>query len=179
LAVVTGAAILGATLLAFVFCLRRAPLIALALTWFFLALGPVSQIVPIIVVAADRFLYIPMLGWALLMGFLLDRAWHWARSVGRTRLVAAAIGLVFLAYAARTLARVPDWQSDETLNLATAAAFPETPIPFLNLATYYERFEGNPAKALQALSEAQRRAPGWRPALQRARALQATAPSGE
>jgi hypothetical protein len=179
LAVVTGAAILGAALLAFVVCLRRAPLIALAIAWFFLGLGPVSQIVPIIVVAADRFLYIPMLGWALLVGLLLDRAWHWARSVGRPRLVAAVIGFVFVAYAARTLARVPDWQSDETLNLATAAAFPETPIPFLNLATYYERFERNPAKALQELVEAQRRAPGWRPALERARSLQATALPGK
>ena len=179
LAVATGAAILCAALLAFVFCLRRAPRIALALAWFFLGLGPVSQIIPIIVVAADRFLYLPMMGWALLVGCLLDRGWQWARFAGHTRAVAATIGLVFLAYAARTFARVTDWQSDEMLNLASAAAFPETPVPLLNLATYYERFEQNPAKALQALAEAQRRAPGWRPALERARALQATAVQGQ
>jgi hypothetical protein len=179
LEVATGAAILCAALLAFVFSLRRAPRIALALAWFFLSLGPVSQIIPIIVVAADRFLYLPMMGWALLVGCLLDRGWQWARFAGHTRAVAATIGLVFLAYAARTFARVPDWQSDETLNLASAAAFPETPVPLLNLATYYERFEQNPAKASQALVEAQRRAPGWRPALERARALQATAVQGQ
>ena len=178
-AVATGAAILGAALLAFALCLRRAPLIALALAWFFLGLAPVSQVVPIIVVAADRFLYIPMLGWALLVGFLIDRGWQRAQSAGRTLVVAAAVGLLFLAYLARTFARVPDWQNDETLNLATAAAFPETPTPFLNLATYYERFERNPAKALQALEKAQQRAPGWRPALERADALQATAPQGK
>jgi protein O-mannosyl-transferase len=177
--VATGAAILCASGLVFVYCLRRAPLISLALAWFLLGLAPVSQIVPIIVVAADRFLYLPMMGWALLVGCVLDLAWQWARTVGRTRLVAAAILLLFTTYVARTFARLPDWQSDETLNLATAAAFPETPTPFLNLASYYERFERNPAKAFQALEEAQRRAPGWRPALERARALQVTAPQGK
>ena len=47
----------------------------------------------------------------------------------------------------------------------------ETPAPFLNLATYYERVEKNPAKALAALAEADRRAPGWRPARERAARL--------
>jgi uncharacterized membrane protein (UPF0136 family) len=171
-AVATGAAILCVSALVFVYCRKRAPLFALAIAWFFLGLGPVSQIIPTIVVAADRFLYLPMMGWALLVGCLLDLAWQRALTAGRSRLVAAAITLLFMTFAARTFVRVPDWQSDETLNLATVAAFPETPTPFLNLATYYERFERNPAKALQALEKAQQRAPGWRPALERARALQ-------
>jgi hypothetical protein len=146
----------------------------------FLGLGPVSQIIPIIVVAADRFLYLPMMGWALLVGCLLDRrlatgAKGRPLALGRRR----HRRCFSMTYAARTFSRVPDWQSDETLNLASAAAFPETPVPLLNLATYYERFEQNPAKALQALAEAQRRAPGWRPALERARALQATAVQGQ
>lgn len=175
LAVATGAAVILVAVLVFALCLRRAPIVSLALAWFFLALGPVSQVVSIIVVAADRFLYLPMLGVALLVGHLLDAAWNRARLVGRSQVVVAAIALVFLAYATRTFVRVFDWRNDETLNLATASAFPETPTPFLNLATYYERFERNPTKAMRALEEAQRRAPGWRPALQRARALQTTA----
>jgi hypothetical protein len=69
--------------------------------------------------------------------------------------------------------RVSDWRNDETLNLATAKFFPETPGPYLNLATYYERFEGNPRKALAALAEADKRAPGWKPALARAARLKA------
>jgi hypothetical protein len=69
--------------------------------------------------------------------------------------------------------RVSDWRNDETLNLATAEWFPETPGPYLNLATYYERFEHHPAKALAALAEADRRAPGWKPALARAARLKA------
>jgi hypothetical protein len=81
--------------------------------------------------------------------------------------------MLYAAYAARTLGRIPDWRSDETLNLATADFFPETPAPYLNLATYYERYEHNPDKALAALAEADKRVPGWRPARLRAERLKA------
>jgi len=172
-AVVTGALVLGLAVAAAIVCRRRVPQVTLALAWLVLGLLPASQIVPIVVVAAERFLYLPMLGWALLVGPLLSRAIAWARGHGWPRLAAGVVVLLFAAYTARTLARVPDWRNDETLNLATARLFPETPGPFLNLATYYERFEGNPVKALAALAEAEKRAPGWRPALARAARLRA------
>lgn len=168
---VTGALVLCLAAGTALVCVRRSPRIALGVVWILLGLAPVSQAIPIIVVAADRFLYIPMLGWVLLVGLLLERGLARARVAGWIKLPTVAIALLFVAYAARTLVRVPDWQSDETLNLATAESFPETPAPFLNLATYYERVEKNPAKALAALAEADRRAPGWRPARERAAKL--------
>jgi hypothetical protein len=171
--VLTGALVLGLAVAAAVACRKRRPQVTLAIAWLLLGLLPSSQIVPIIVVAAERFLYLPMLGWALLVGLLANRALVWARERGRPRLAATAVVLVFAAYAARTLARVPDWRNDETLNRATAEHFPETPGPYLNLATYYERFEGNPGKALAALDEAEKRVPGWRPARTRAAQLRA------
>ncbi len=169
--VLTGAAVLCLAVVAALYCVRRAPLVALGIAWILLGLAPVSQAIPIIVVAAERFLYIPMLGWVLLVGLLLERALHRARTAGWNKLPAAVVALLFLAYAVRTVTRVPDWRNDETLNLATAEFFPETPAPFLNLATYYERVERDPAKALEALAEADRRAPGWRPARERAARL--------
>jgi hypothetical protein len=170
-AVVTGALVLCLAIGVALIFVRRSPLISLGVAWLLLGLAPVSQAIPIIVVAADRFLYIPMLGWVLLVGLLLERGLTRARAVGWIRLPAAALALLFVAYAVRTVTRVPDWRNDETLNLATARAFPETPAPLLNLATYYERVEKNPAKALEALAEADRRAPGWRPARERAARL--------
>ena len=171
LGVVTGAVVLGLAAGAALVSVRRAPLVALAIAWILLGLAPVSQVIPIIVVAADRFLYMPMIGWSLLVGLLITRALQRARDAGWSRLPVIAVVLLFVAYGVRTLARVPDWRNDETLNLATAEAFPETPAPFLNLATYYERTENNPTKALDALAEAERRAPGWRPARERAARL--------
>jgi hypothetical protein len=170
-AVVTGALVLCLAVGAAIYSIRRWPPVALGIAWILLGLAPVSQVIPIIVVAAERFLYLPMMGWALLVGLLLERGLDRARAAGWVRLPSIAVALVFLAYAVRTVTRVPDWRSDETLNLATARAFPETPTPFLNLAAYYERVENNPAKALDALAEADRRAPGWRPARERAARL--------
>jgi hypothetical protein len=173
LAVVMGALVLGLAVTAAVLFRRRSPLVTLGVAWLLLGLLPVSQLVPLIVVAAERFLYLPMLGWVLLMGLLLDRGLVWCRDRGWSRPAAVVLGVLFLAYAARTVTRVPDWRSDETLNLATAEAFPETPAPYLNLATYYERFAGDRVKALEALDQADKRAPGWRPARESAARLRA------
>jgi hypothetical protein len=172
-AVVVGALVLALAVSAALVFRRRTPLFTLAVAFMLLGLIPVSQVVPIIVVAAERFLYLPMLGFALLVGLLLDRALAWGRERGWPRLTIVAVAVLLLAYTARTATRVPDWRNDETLNLATAAAFPETPTPYLNLATYYERFEHDPKKALAALAKAEERVPGWKPALARAARLKA------
>jgi len=174
--VLLGGAILALAAVAFAFYLRRAPLLALAVAWILLALMPVSQIAPIIVVAAERFLYIPMLGFCLLLGLVLHRGVERARAGGLGTPALACVLLLFSAYAVRTVTRVPDWRSDETLNLATARMFPETPTPLLNLATYYERTEKDPTKAVAALDQALRRVPGWKPALARRARLQAAMP---
>ena len=71
----------------------------------------------------------------LLVGLLLHHGLVWCRDRGWSRPAGVVLGVLFLAYAARTATRVPDRRSDETLNLATAEAFPETPVPYLNLAT--------------------------------------------
>jgi hypothetical protein len=169
--VVVGAAVLGLCLALVILGVRRFPALALGLLWVLLALAPVSQVIPIIVVAAERFLYLPMLGVALVAGLLLQLGLARARAAGRGKLAAAAVAVILLGCAGRTLARVPDWRDDETVNRATAQAFPETPTPLYNLAAYYQQVEGNTAKALQALDEAQERVPGWKPAIERAAQL--------
>lgn len=169
--VLTGTLILCFAVVALVGCARCSPAVAVGIAWMLLGLAPVSQAIPIIVVAAERFLYLPMIGCALVVGVSLNRGLTRARAAGWIKLPTVAVVVLLGACAARTLARIPDWRNDESLNLATAEAFPETPAPFLNLATYYERVEMNPAKALRALAEADRRVPGWKPALDRAARL--------
>jgi tetratricopeptide (TPR) repeat protein len=76
---------------------------------------PVSNVVPIIYLRADHFLYIPSFGFALLTALLLDRLWGasprgWARAAGP----AAAAGLL-AAYACVTVVRNRDWKDDLTL----------------------------------------------------------------
>jgi hypothetical protein len=111
--------------------------------------------VPLLNVAAERFLYLPSAGFALALAGVLA----WARpKAPRTVL---AIGLLVIAcFAVRTLWRWPDWHDDRRLNQATAESFPETPTPLLNLAEM-EAVAGNRAAAARFLEEAEKRAPGW------------------
>lgn len=166
--VAVGAAVLLLCLALVAIGVRRFPKVALGLAWTLLALVPVSQVIPIVVVAAERFLYIAMMGVALVAGLLAQSLFDRVRATGRGRLTVVACAAVLLLAGVRTLARVPDWKNNGTLNRATAEAFPETPTPLFNLAAYYHDVEGDDEKALAALAEAEKRAPGWKPALDRA-----------
>lgn len=160
--VLVGAAIVVVFIAVLVVSMRRAPLVALGLAWLALPLGVVLQIVPILNVAAERFLYLPSLGFCLVVAWLLLRL--------SPRAADALVAVVVVALAARTMARLPAWHDDRTLNRATAADFPETPIPWMNLAQLDER-DGHVDAARAELQEALRRAPGYPPALDRLRAL--------
>ncbi|MBN2576123.1 MAG: hypothetical protein JXP73_16300 [Deltaproteobacteria bacterium] len=146
---------------------KRAPGAAIGLAWLVLALAPVMHIVPILNVAAERFLYLPSLGFAIAVAALFD----WLRS-RRPRLVLGVSAALLGLFAARTLARWPDWRDDRALNQATAADFPESPTPLLNLARI-EEAAGNRAAALRHLEEAAKRAPGWPVPVQQAKRLRA------
>lgn len=134
---------------------RRAPAVAIGLSWLVLGLAPVMQIVPILNVAAERFLYLPSLGVVV----VLAAAGVWvSKHAARVSILIALLLIILLS--TRTLTRWPDWRDDRALNSATARDFPETPTPLINLAQI-EMGAGNQAAALHHLDEAQRRAPGW------------------
>jgi hypothetical protein len=134
---------------------RRQAGIALGLAWLGLGLLPVLHFLPMLNVAAERFVYLPSVGYV----FALTGALLWARSKTPRALPILAAGLlIFLT--ARTLGRWPDWHDDRRLNQATAASFPETPTPLINLAEI-EAAAGNQAAAARYLDQARKRVPGW------------------
>jgi hypothetical protein len=152
LKVVLGASIVAGWCLAVIVALRKEPRAALALCWLALPLLPVMHVVPILIGAAERFLYVPSIGLSLLVSL---RAWpRW--------------GLAVIAlFALRSELRFLDWYDDRTLNEATARDFPETPVPLLNLVA----LDRDDAAKRAHLEEALRRAPGFPPALERLREL--------
>jgi hypothetical protein len=79
--------------------------------------------------------------------------------VAGAALVVAMVAAV-LVLGARTFARWPDWRDDVALNQSTAAQFPGTPTPLLNLAVH-ARTSGRTHEAIGLLRQAQRRAPGF------------------
>ena len=106
---------------------RLTPAVCGALTLSTVALGLVLHVVPFLlnVVAADRFLYLPLVGAALLLTPLLS-------SMTKPRLVAGICGLLSLSFVAATFIRARAWADEVTLWSKTYRDNPEN--PFLGCA---------------------------------------------
>ena len=87
----SAAVLLGVMAVAVLSC-RRAPWAALCILWIFLALAPVSNIIPLGSRLAERYLYLPSVGWCILAGYLVTAPLR-LRSAGAA--VRAACGLLF------------------------------------------------------------------------------------
>jgi hypothetical protein len=104
--------------------LRRQRLIAFALGWFALALLPVSNIIPVPVPAAERFLYLPLVGVSLALAAAVPLVVaRWPRS--RTALIFAGAG-VAIAFIVVANLRHGDWHDNDRLWAATARVNPRS-----------------------------------------------------
>lgn len=91
---------------------RSFPPVSLGMAWIVLALLPVSNlVVPAGVLLAERTLYLPSVGIALVVGGLFQRTTHKPRRRGWM----LALTLVVVLFAARSALRVPVWESSETV----------------------------------------------------------------
>ncbi|HZQ91299.1 MAG TPA: tetratricopeptide repeat protein [Terriglobales bacterium] len=120
---------------AILFARRRAPLAAFAAAWVFITLVPVLNLRGVGEnVFAERYLYIPSLGFALLVTWagaaLIERLPRQAARVTAIVLVAG----ISLGGIAQTRRRVPDWKDDYTLYARTVEASPDSPLMRASLA---------------------------------------------
>jgi tetratricopeptide (TPR) repeat protein len=110
---------------------RFDPVLGFGLGWILLALVPVSGLPALLqpTPLAERYLYLPSVGWALVVASLLARA-------GRAGLVVALIAIP--AFAAIALAHLPPWRSDLTLATRMCEDAPRSALAHssLGLATY-------------------------------------------
>lgn len=115
---------------------RRRPLLSFSLAWFGLALIPVLDIPKLgRNVFAERYLYIPTLG------FCVIAAWGWQRLRERVRQPAAsgfayaAIAGLLVFYSFVTVRRLPDWRGNYALWTKTARQDPNDPVPLVAAGT--------------------------------------------
>jgi tetratricopeptide (TPR) repeat protein len=118
--------VLAAVAAAAVVAARRGQvLVAFGLAWFAIALGPVSNLVPVPVPAAERFLYLPLAGIALAAAAgastLAERL-----APARTRALAAAGAALLGVFVAVINVRHGAWRDDETLWKQTVAVNPRS-----------------------------------------------------
>ncbi|MGH7475354.1 MAG: hypothetical protein ACRELD_03625 [Longimicrobiales bacterium] len=105
---------------------RREPRLALALLWLPLAILPVSNLLfPVGVIVAERTLYLPSFALSLGLGLVGQRV-EALGSRGLRRAAAVALAVVALALLARTVSRVPEWRSTETIFAALVRDRPDS-----------------------------------------------------
>ncbi len=130
--------------------LQSRPLVALGGIWFFVALLPVSQIVPHHEMMAEHFLYVPSVGIFLMIAALMDPLVDHPR-VAPALYAAGSAALLLLSL--RTVWRNTDWRDDLTLWSKTVQVAPQSARARNNLGTAYLR-RGEIARAEEELEAA-------------------------
>lgn len=135
--------------------------------WLVLTLLPVSNVVPLYSVLAERYLYLSSIGFciALVMAAVTaaDRLRGTVPTVTSRPALAALAALLALLYGARTALRNRDYRDDLTLFSATVATTPESFLFRYMLGTFYLE-KGQYDQARKLFTEAIRRKPDLAPA---------------
>jgi tetratricopeptide (TPR) repeat protein len=120
---------------------RKNPVFSFGVLLFFAGLAPVANIVPIRTIINERFLYLPLLGFALVAAEFISRP-----SGRRWRLGLASVAL--LASTALTALRTREWRDDFTLLQATLKTCPQSARAHYGMAhAYSARGEWKEARA--------------------------------
>ena len=130
--------------------IRRKKDLSFFIVWFFITLLPVSNIVPIKALMADRFLYLPSVGFAFAGAMFFERALTSQRSRPGREAAALLCAALVAFYCARTYMRNTDWADTITISERTVEDAPDNPWPLTSLGVYYFS-NGAPDQALEAL----------------------------
>ena len=123
--------------------------------WFFIALIPNLQLIPLDAVMADRYLYLPAIGAYVLMGSAWEGLRHaWSDSPFAHRSIVICGAGILVLFGLVSFQRLNVWQDDYALWSATAREDP-SPMAYNNLAAYWGS-AGELEKAKEALEAALR-----------------------
>lgn len=138
---------------------RRQPLVSFGLLWVPVTLLPVSGLIPLLNLRADRYLYVPSAGWCLALAAGLCAA---ARSRGRAaRAGAWVLGPALLIFfCARTALRNRDYRDELAFQQSTARSDPGVPRNQVNLALAFQS-AGQAGRAEEHLRRALDLWPGY------------------
>jgi tetratricopeptide (TPR) repeat protein len=136
----------GAVLAGGLWALDRHRLAAFAVLSYFVLLLPVSQIVPHHELAADHYLYLPLMSFALLAAVVCERLA--ARGLRAKQMVYATVAIVVLAFAAMTVFRNRVWKDDLTLWQTNYQEAPDSIRAVSSLAKAYATTNPGRAEAL-------------------------------
>lgn len=147
--VIGAALVVGTTVAAAMACRRTARPVTIGAAWFFLALLPVANLVPLSTFMSEHWLYIPS------MGFFLAAGWALARlmAAGWEQPAASVLLMLVAVYGGLTIRRNLDWRDGLTLYQATLRFSPSSVRAWSNLG-YAHQEAGQLELAQQAYARA-------------------------
>jgi len=152
LAALASVAALAAAVVWAVWALARGSRAAFAVLWFLIALLPVSNVIPLKALMAERFLYLPS------VGFCVVAAGAFAMR-GRAEHLFLLMALCSV-FAARTVHRNHDWRDDRALFARTVETCPRSYNAYFNLGGEYGA-AGQAQRAVAAYRTAMRIEPRY------------------
>ncbi len=156
---VAGSIILLLLLLAAaVFLYHTYPVLSFGILWFFLTMIPVSNLVPALHFKAERYLYLPSIGYCLILASLLWMLHIYAGRKGQSAKwgIVALASLISLAYGILTFDRNFDWKDDLTIFTDAVRKSPYTREAYAELGVTYremQRYKEAEAAFLASLKE--------------------------
>ncbi|MBS3762657.1 MAG: glycosyltransferase family 39 protein [Planctomycetes bacterium] len=126
----------GVLALITVYALVRRPLVGFGLSWIWLGLIPALNLVPINEIVAERFLFLPSVGFCLLLAVaLMDITQKSNECLSRAAMIAGTI--LIIGWATRAVAAIPIWRSQRTLYLSTLRTAPTRPLSHVMTGEIY------------------------------------------
>jgi len=138
-------AVLGVTVVGVWGLARWRPLCGYGGVWMLLTILPVSHLIPIKEIAAEHYLYVPLFGFCLIAGIVLDALCGKPASVlGQRTILRPIVGYALVAVllvgaVTRTVIRNRDWIDEETFWSATILTAPRSARAHYNLAGVYKQ----------------------------------------
>jgi len=108
---------------------RKCPTASLGVVLFFILLLPASNIIPLKAIVADRFVYLPSLGFFIVAAALVQGIWASENSHSRRNkaLLAGAIAAIVVLLSVNTIARSLDWRTSVSLFESAVEVAPDSP----------------------------------------------------
>lgn len=139
-AVITGIVLLIVLVCAAIKNIKGCPVLTFSIAWFFITILPVTNIVPIGNIFAERYMYIPSVGFSIAVGFFFF--WLLKKNISLRNLnwkasIYSIFSLMIIASGRVTFERNKVWNNEFTLWYETAKASPDSPRAHLNLGSAY------------------------------------------
>jgi hypothetical protein len=156
LSVAFGFAVVAGIVAAIVVGVRHKNLASLGLAFLGIGMAPYLHVLPVTVIMAERFLYLPSFGFCLAAAVVIARVWERLdpRWVG-----AALVAALTLTLGALTISRNADWHDPITLWKAEVASDGRSAYSHAQLGLSLYNFGGDRAEAVHHLELAVARAP--------------------